>query len=159
MFDQLAMNYREQFLAAHGEPIQVNGKLYFGDGATAYLDPMIRSSDDEPPVDKQALAKRKIVYWTELVRRAAHAFNRCRSTLNEAAVLAQKYGHQPPGEDQLNELKKLQKEVRKCQKKLDAVYAEREAAVPDSARMAEQYRSQNQNDAASFIGKLGKIQV
>ena len=103
--------------------------------------------------------KRKVAYWSKR-RELAHAeFNKLHKALNDLAAMAQRYSNLPtPGKESLDELRKLQREVRHCQKELQGVVDEQER-IGSRAREAELEAAQNCAAASDFLSDLAKIRT
>lgn len=124
----------EQFDNFHGESIAVGSWVYFHDGARreAFSYGLLQ---DVPRSDYER-CQNIVVYREQHFRRATAAFEQLRQVLHNRGQIALANGSPPPPQSSLDALKELQRNMRKCERKLIAAQSELEKHKPSHLRRA-----------------------
>ncbi len=159
MFSPLVTRFRQQFMAAHGEYVALEGgfRYVFADGALMDRDPMGITA--EPPEDPLEKARLIVKFWDAKLKRAILDFEEMKEELKGRAIAARRSGYEPPCDEDLQPLVKLQKTCTALQRKLVAAQAEVEARVPARIKNRVADHARNAQKAEGILGRIRSIKV
>jgi hypothetical protein len=158
MSNSIYMQFREQFIAKHGDYVQTGFNwCLFEDGAGMGLD--ARGPYEEPPADPLACAKSQVRYHEERLRRAAEKFEAMKNELHSSALAARRQGSHGLDKADLKPLKELQKLVKQRQRELEAAHETRDQLTPAHVRDREADMARKVQATEDFIAELKSIKV
>lgn len=154
-----AAGWQERFDNEHGnDGIEISlGWLLFSDGAkreTSQYGVSIL-----PPNDPYKLALLKLQYQEKLLKDATVKFQNLKSRLREAAKTAIRHGQPEPPPNNLDELRILQKEVIKHQRKVARARKQTTSAKPADISAREAIADENRQFANEFLDRLLEIKI
>lgn len=117
----------------------------------------------EPPANAHARAKLVLRYWELVYRNAAAVFEAERDQLKDAKHAALRQGYPPPGDRELEALRKLRDEARQLRARMQAAAAEVERTEPHQAKHLRRLRDEGDDRRASqyreFERELSRIKL
>ncbi len=157
-YDVLINERVKQFHIEHGEVcLAVGNDWVYADGARRDQNPMGYICD--PPKDPHELAALQVKFHKAAVKLAVEKFDRLKAELAMWARAAETEGSAAPSQEKLDELKALQKQVLKAQRKLRLAEAKFTETIPREIIEHRKILASNRQKGSEFMSALSDIKV
>lgn len=162
MIPQTTISWQQQFKTKHGDSVEINGILWFKDGA--WCEPVPWGASKEPPEDHFERWRRIATYREVKLARATNTFNEMKRALEFRAKeairwAAAKAPPEPPSPDDIAKLKEAQKVVHHWQMQLDDARKELEANKPQKLKDRETRAAANHLRNAAAVRAIEEITI
>jgi hypothetical protein len=147
----------DQFDDAHGDSVRIGSWVYFHDGARREM--WSYGALQDPPINPFERCQRIVTYYEARLQRAVTAFHDLQQRLGLRAQNAARDGSPPPPRSALEELKELQREVRRRDRDLKQAKKSLEDVTPAHLKQANIVDGENRQSADDFLAAMKNIEV